>query len=106
MWSEKDDNQATVPGNSTLTIHAVAYGRVQGVGFRATACRLARRRGLCGYVKNLDDGCVEMEVEGSPSTVREFLDAIEHGNDLIRVQSLDHREIPYQGYQEFSVEGY
>lgn len=44
--------------------HIIFSGRVQGVGFRYTACYLARSLGLTGWVKNLWDGDVEMEVQG------------------------------------------
>jgi len=41
-------------------------GRVQGVGFRAFCRREARRLGLDGWVKNLDDGDVEVHAQGAP----------------------------------------
>ena len=47
--------------------HIIFSGRVQGVGFRYTACYLARPLGLTGWVKNLWDGDVEMEVQGDPA---------------------------------------
>ena len=40
--------------------HILFSGRVQGVGFRFTACSLARPLGLTGWVKNCYDGDVEM----------------------------------------------
>lgn len=51
----------------------VFYGEVQCVGFRYTALQIARKLGLTGYVKNLDDGSVEAEVQGRPSINRKFL---------------------------------
>jgi acylphosphatase len=57
--------------------HRILYrGRVQGVGFRFTAQRLAQRIGLAGSVRNLDDGGVEVVAEGEPNQVSQFLDAI------------------------------
>ncbi len=38
-------------------LHAVARGRVQGVGFRDFVARNAKSLGLKGYVRNLPDGC-------------------------------------------------
>jgi len=49
-------------------------GRVQGVGFRATAAALARRHCLQGFVRNLADGRVETVVEGEDAAVSHFLD--------------------------------
>ena len=44
--------------------HIIFYGRVQGVGFRYYSVNKARQLGLTGWVKNLCDGSVEMEVQG------------------------------------------
>ena len=51
-------------------------GRVQGVGFRMTARRLASGFAVAGFVRNLDDGRVELLVEGEPAAVAGLLDAI------------------------------
>lgn len=39
-------------------------GRVQGVGFRYTVQNLAMQYDVCGYVRNLPDGRVELVIEG------------------------------------------
>ena len=52
-------------------------GRVQGVGFRYTATRLAGRFDVTGYVKNLMDGDVEVVVEGPASEVEGLLKAVQ-----------------------------
>jgi acylphosphatase len=59
-------------------------GNVQGVGFRATASIIARDYPVVGYVRNLDDGRVEMMVEGEVSAVDEFLREIRErwGDDI------------------------
>jgi len=49
-------------------------GRVQGVGFRATAKHLATDLGVNGWVRNEADGSVHLVVEGDESTVKKFLD--------------------------------
>lgn len=54
----------------------VFRGRVQGVGFRATAERIASARGLAGWVRNEADGSVACEVQGGPSAVAAFLDEL------------------------------
>jgi acylphosphatase len=51
-------------------------GRVQGVGFRYTAQRLAARFAVAGHVRNLDDGGVEVVAEGEPDEISAFLDSI------------------------------
>ncbi|MCH8473804.1 MAG: acylphosphatase [Opitutales bacterium] len=52
-------------------------GRVQGVGFRYTVRQIAQGFEVCGWVRNLTDGRVELQVEGSPKEVEEFVQAIE-----------------------------
>ncbi len=51
-------------------------GRVQGVGFRYTVKDLARGFDVCGWVKNLPDGRVELEVAGDPAEVSAFINEI------------------------------
>jgi len=57
-------------------LQATFFGNVQGVGFRYTAERFARRFPVTGYVKNLPDGRVELVAEGEEASVREFLAAV------------------------------
>jgi len=51
-------------------------GRVQGVGFRYTTRHIAGRFDVCGYVRNLANGQVELVVEGRPRVLDEFLAAL------------------------------
>jgi acylphosphatase len=51
-------------------------GRVQGVGFRATALHLSRDYAVAGAVRNLPDGTVELIAEGEPDQVGAFLGAV------------------------------
>lgn len=48
-------------------------GRVQGVGFRYTVKDLARGFSVCGWVKNLPDGSVELQVMGEADEVEAFI---------------------------------
>lgn len=48
-------------------------GRVQGVGFRYTVKDLSRGFDVCGWVRNLPDGNVELEVMGEPDEVDSFI---------------------------------
>lgn len=56
----------------------VYTGRVQGVGFRATAVMLAQEFPISGWVRNLSDGRVELLAEGERQHVEAFLTAIRH----------------------------
>ncbi len=48
-------------------------GRVQGIGFRYTVKDLARGFDVCGWVKNLPDGSVELQVMGEPDELHAFI---------------------------------
>lgn len=54
----------------------VYEGYVQGVGFRWTTKRIAQGYEVCGWVRNLPDGRVEMQVSGEEEEVEAFLTAI------------------------------
>jgi acylphosphatase len=53
--------------------HAVVEGEVQGVGFRYSAMREARALDVAGWVRNADDGTVEVWAEGETADLEEFL---------------------------------
>ncbi len=57
------------------TVHFT--GRVQGVGFRWTTCRVARDHEAIGTVRNLPDGRVELIVEGEPAKLDGLIAAIQ-----------------------------
>jgi len=61
-------------------------GRVQGVGYRYFAFDAARREGLAGSVRNLDDGRVEVIAEGEAEAVTRFERAIRQGPSRARVE--------------------
>jgi acylphosphatase len=52
------------PGDAPPTERVIFSGRVQGVGFRYTVRKLARRHPVTGFVRNLPDGTVELIVQG------------------------------------------
>ncbi len=53
--------------------HILFEGDVQFVGFRYTARLIARQLGLYGWVRNLEDGRVDAEVQGTVTDLRRFV---------------------------------
>lgn len=78
-------------------IHLVIRGRVQGVYFRQSSVREARRLGLTGWVKNRPDGAVEVVAEGEEDQVKDFLGWAQHGPSTARVDKVDTRWRSYTG---------
>lgn len=66
------------------------YGLVQGVFFRYTTRKVARKLGLSGYVKNMDDGSVLIEAEGLEDKLKELLNFSRHGPKNARVDRVEH----------------
>lgn len=78
-------------------------GRVQGVGFRYTTCRLAGGRQVSGYVKNLSDGRVEVVAEGTAEEIDRLLNDIREQLGLhIRSELADTRPATGQ-YPAFEI---
>lgn len=61
---------------STTRVSCNFQGRVQGVGFRMTACMTARPFAVTGWVRNEPDGSVRLEVQGEEAEVEAFLAAL------------------------------
>ena len=66
---------------------------MQGVGFRYRATYAARGLGITGYVKNLYDGRVEMEVQGDRDSISRMLVEIEAGS-FIHIEDMEVKNIP------------
>ncbi len=74
------------------SLHAIAEGRVQGVGYRWFVQKVATQLGINGYVRNLPDGTVELEAEGSPESLNALIDEMKKGPIGARVQAIrEHR---------------
>ncbi len=58
---------------ANLCLEVLYTGHVQGVGFRWTTSRIARRHAVAGYVRNEPDGTVRLFVQGPEAPVRAFL---------------------------------
>lgn len=66
------------------------YGLVQGVFFRYSTRKVARKLGLTGIVKNMPDGSVYIEAEGSKDKLNELLDFSKRGPKYAEVENVDY----------------
>lgn len=83
--------------------HYIFYGRVQGVGFRWRAYHAAARSGVTGHVRNLIDGSVEMEAEGSEENIDRMLADIS-ASRFISIEDMDVKNIPLLGDSSFYID--
>jgi acylphosphatase len=65
------------------------FGRVQGVFFRSTTRKKAQKWGLKGYVKNMPDGSVHIEAEGSEDKLEKLLKFAHNGPSFARVDRVE-----------------
>jgi acylphosphatase len=81
-------------------------GRVQGVGFRYTTKDIAKGFDVCGTVKNLPEGTVEMEVMGEREEVEAFLKEIAEESALAHhIKGMHVKNIPpLEGVKGFTIE--
>ena len=70
-------------------VHLFIAGRVQGVCYRAAGVEEAQKMGLCGWIRNLPDGRVEVVAEGNTARVEALLDWCRQGPPTARVQSVE-----------------
>lgn len=82
--------------------HYIFSGDVQGVGFRYTASQNARMLGLTGWVHNMYDGRVEMEVQGSVPDINSLIRQLR--SDLyINIDDMECKEIPLKDEKSFGI---
>ncbi|MCF8001527.1 MAG: acylphosphatase [Halanaerobiales bacterium] len=84
--------------------HVFVSGRVQGVGFRATARNKAQSLNVNGWVKNLYDGRVEAVIEGEPDAVKQMTRFFKKGPRMANVTDYEIKdETPTNNFSTFSV---
>ena len=91
-----------------MVCHYLVKGRVQGVGFRWFVQREAAELGLRGWVRNTDDGHVEIVAAGEPDVLAELKTELRKGSRGSRVDAvLEHELAESEGVQlgPFEIEG-
>jgi len=85
-------------------IHAWVSGRVQGVFFRATTRRKAKKLNVKGWVKNLSDGRVEAVFEGDKDNVEKIVKWCHKGSIPAKVNKVETKGEKYTGkFDDFKV---
>jgi acylphosphatase len=91
-----------------MVLHFLVQGRVQGVGFRWFVHREASELELRGWVRNTEDGDVEIVVTGEPADLDELRASIRRGPRGSRVDRvLEHvlEEKEGESLEAFRIEG-
>jgi acylphosphatase len=93
-----------VPPRSQVARRWLIRGRVQGVGFRYFAQRAAAQLGLAGYVRNLDDGRVEVYAIGPEAKLSELAGVLHRGPRWAEVHGMEEQEAEPKAYTSFEIE--
>jgi acylphosphatase len=91
-----------------MVCHYLVKGRVQGVGFRWFVHQEAAEIGLRGWVRNTDQGHVEIVAAGRPEELAELKEALRKGSRGSRVDAVEEQElVESEGAQlgPFEIEG-
>jgi DNA ligase D-like protein (predicted 3'-phosphoesterase) len=86
-------------------IRVEVRGRVQAVGFREATVRRARELGVLGWVRNADDGGVQVHAEGEDGAVEELLAFLRQGPPAAGVDEVAVEEVKAEGHEQFAVRG-
>ncbi len=87
-----------------VRVHALIFGRVQGVFYRAYTCEKAGELGVLGWVRNLPDGRVEAMMEGKVEAVESLLTLLKSGPAHARVEAVETEQLEYKGaFESFHI---
>jgi acylphosphatase len=99
-----NDHNSSSGDNKKIRAHLLINGKVQGVYFRQNAVIVAARNNVKGWVRNLQDGQVEVLLEGSQSDVGQVIRWCNTGPANAKVISVDVKYEKYVGeFEEFKI---
>ena len=86
-------------------MHAYVSGKVQGVFFRANTADIANRLGVKGWVRNLNNGKVEVLAEGAPDKLNQLLNWLKRGPVWAKVDNVNHEfsDAEEESYRNFTI---
>ncbi len=83
--------------------HYWVKGKVQGVWFRASTKKAADKLGVTGWVRNVEDGRVEVIACGSEQQIAQLEEWLRQGPELARVDELLMEDVPWQQFLDFRI---
>lgn len=83
--------------------HLIVSGRVQGVGFRYFAQATALEYGITGWVRNLNDGTVELQIEGEAERLESYKRALYDGNRFVGVERIEAEDTTVESFRKFDI---
>lgn len=86
-------------------VRAVVRGKVQGVFFRDSTVSRAQELGVLGWVRNADDGTVQVHAEGPAAAVDRLVAFLEDGPPAARVEAVEVEPAKVEGHEQFAVRG-
>ncbi|GEB78168.1 acylphosphatase [Sporolactobacillus inulinus] len=86
-----------------ISVRILVTGRVQGVGFRYFIKQTAAQHSVNGWVRNRDDGRVEIAAEGTRQQVDAFIQKVRRGTFFARVKAMDIQMHQPQNYIGFEI---
>ncbi len=85
------------------TLRIYISGTVQGVSFRKHIEEQANKIGVRGFVRNKEDGRVEVLIEGTEDKINKMLEICKAGTLHTKVRDIEVNEIKYQGFEGFRI---
>ena len=85
------------------TLKIIINGTVQGVFFRKYIEEMANELNIRGFVRNLENGDLELVAEGRDENVNELLGRCNQGPPQSDVKSVKKEELKHQGFKGFKV---
>lgn len=106
LFSGSADEDLVTPVDTANAVRksVTVSGRVQGVGFRYFVRQEARALGVTGWVMNLKDGTVTMEVQSSPQILEQLIEKLKKGNGYSKVVQLKSYDLKIvEGENKFGI---
>lgn len=88
---------------SRLCIHAIVSGRVQGVFYRDSTQKQAKKLSITGWVKNCDNGTVELVANGEEQQINQLIEWLWKGPIAAKVTNVEWNKVPLEEFEDFSV---